>query len=185
MKYFTTLLVIYFASVLHLPTMVSSKEVSSSSSIKAVNSTPNKGYKLENRVRKVRKRSDIVQDNIIPSDRLRQWDEEEYEAIMGTMSGQQNLRHRMMQQHSSNSEYQKKPYYSTTSGQHTTVTVTKTWQKAALGSCTIIFFALLFYVIALKKELASLNQYMPVLGYKLFTDHGEEEERPTTGVEMR
>ena len=185
MKYFTTLLVIYFASVLQLPTVVSSKEVSSSLSTKAVDGTPNKGYKLENRLRKVRKISNIEENNI-PSDHLRQWDEEEYEAIMGTMSGQHNLRQRMMQQHSnnSNSEYQKKPYY--TSVQHTTVTVTKTWQKPALGSCALIFFALLFYVIALKKELASLNQYIP-LGYKLFPDHGEEEEerRPTSGVEMR
>ena len=198
MKYFTTttLLVIYFASILELPTVAqAAKEVSSSSPIKGTESS--KGYKLENRVRKVRKRSNNIEDddNNIPSDHLRQWDEEEYEAIMGTMSGQHNLRQRMLQQQqqqhgSSNSEYQKKPYYSTSGGgqqqQHTTIIVTRTWQKAALGSCTLIFFALLFYVIALKKELASLNQYIP-LGYKLFPDHGEEEEgeRPTSGVELR
>jgi len=48
-----------------------------------------------------------------------------------------------------------------------------------------VFFSLLIYVYALKRELASLTKYIP-LGYVLFPDHEEPSgERETTfGVQM-
>ena len=160
-----TLFAIFFAYIIQL------SSVDAASPTKNINT--NKGYyKLEKRDRKVHKISDL--DDIA---NLRQWDEDEYNAIMSTMSGgTNNLRHRQLQ--NNNDQYQQKPQYTSTQS------VTRGWQKAALISCGLVFFALLAYVISLRNELAHLNQYIP-LGYKLFPENAEEEERPSaTGVEM-
>ena len=167
MKYWS-LFAIFFAYIIQLTTVVDA------SPTKNINT--NKGYyKLEKRDRKVHKISDLDIDDA----NLRQWDEDEYNAIMSTMSGgTNNLRHRQLQNGNNNDPYQQKPQYTSTQ------TVTTGWQKAALISCGLVFFGLLFYVISLRNELAHLNQYIP-LGYKLFPDNAEEEERPSpTGVEM-
>ena len=168
MKYLT-LFAIFFAYIIQLTT------VDAASPTKNINT--NKGYyKLEKRDKKVYKISNLDIEDIA---NLRQWDEDEYNAIMSTMSGgTNNLRHRQLQ--NNNDPYQQKPQYTSTT------TVTRGWQKAALISCGLVFFALLAYVISLRNELAHLNQYIP-LGYKLFPDNAEEEseERPSaTGVEM-
>jgi len=168
MKYWT-LFAISFAYNIQLTTVVDA------SPTKNINT--NKGYyRLEKRDRKVHKISDLNAKDIA---NLRQWDEDEYNAIMSTMSGgTNNLRHRQLQNGNNNDPYQQKPQYTSTQ------TVTTGWQKAALISCGLVFFGLLFYVISLRNELAHLNQYIP-LGYKLFPDNAEEEERPAaTGVEM-
>ena len=170
MQYWT-LFAIFFAYTIQIPSVVDA------SPTKNINT--NKGYyRLEKRDRKVHKISDL---NIEDIANLRQWDEDEYNAIMSTMSGgTNNLRHRQLQNGNNNEPYQQKPQYTSTQ------TVTTGWQKAALISCGLVFFGLLFYVISLRNELAHLNQYIP-LGYKLFPDNAEEEseERPSaTGVEM-
>ena len=169
MKYWT-IFAVFFAYIIQI-----SSVVDAASPTKHINT--NKGYyTLEKRDRKVHKISDL--DSIEDIANKRQWDEDEYNAIMSTMSGgTNNLRHRQLQ--STNETYQQKPQYNSTQS------VTRGWQKALLISCGCIFFALLFYVISLRNELAHLNQYVP-LGYKLFPDNAEEEsERPqASGVEM-
>ncbi len=134
------------------------------------------GFKLDKRVRKTMKLSDV--GNFLLSDReanLRQWNEDEYELIMSSLSGQGNLRHRLMQQ---NDNYQSGEYYLPEQRR------LKNWQIIALmisvtGS---LFFA--YYAYTLRNELSTLNQYLP-LGYKLFPDHdASEDERPIDGVEI-
>lgn len=131
-----------------------------------------KGYPLDKRVRKTGKMSS---ESAYDTD-LRRWKEEDYEAIMTTMSGGLNLRHRRTQ-HRGGSGYQKKPYYTRQQ------VIVRKWQKVALATIITATVALGFYVCALKRELSTLNQYLP-LGYKLFPDSDPEEERVGNGVEM-
>ena len=143
----------------------------------AIEASPTReGFKLDKRVRKTMKLSDV--GNFLLSDReanLRQWNEDEYELIMSSLSGQGNLRHRLMQQ---NDNYQSGEYYLPEQRR------LKNWQIIALmisvtGS---LFFA--YYAYTLRNELSTLNQYLP-LGYKLFPDHdASEDERPIDGVEI-
>ena len=133
---------------------------------------------LNTRERKVRRLSEIDQTQESIRD-YRQWKEEDYEAIMSIMSGgQRNLRQRQLQ-HTEDGRYQKKPYYTRTQ------TIVTKGQKIALYFFAMLTAALAIYVCALKRELSTLNQYLP-LGYKLFpdTDASEEQVRPTDGVEM-
>jgi len=135
------------------------------------------GFRLNKHVRGARKLSETGEVN--EDSHLRRWKEEDYQALMSAISGQGNLRHRRTQGNSSSS-YQKKPYYTASQ------TRVAKWQKAALGTLVTATAFLAFYVYALKKELSSLNQYLP-LGYKLFSDAGEmdeEEEMASNGVEM-
>mmetsp|Transcript_10730 Transcript_10730/g.23774 ORF Transcript_10730/g.23774 Transcript_10730/m.23774 type:complete len:171 (-) Transcript_10730:14-526(-) len=168
MKYLTLFAIIVFASILQstMAQEVSSIEVNDSS----------KGFKLKKRVRSARKLSEINErPESIQDANLRQWKEEDYDAIMSTMSGQSNLRHRQMQQ---GGDYQKKPYYTM---QQTTV---MRWQKIVLSSIVMAVIALALYVCSLRKELSALNQYLP-LGYKLFSEADvPEEESNVDGVEM-
>ena len=176
MKYLT-LFVIFFASILQ-----------SANAVEA-SSTTIKGFKLDQRTRKVVSREDVANhsnNNNNNNIDLRQWDEDEYEAIMSTMSGSKvgtYLRHQQHRQ--TQQQKEKNPYYSSSSSSGTKyVTKTQTWQKCTLGFFAVLFFALLLYVISLKNELATLNQYIP-LGYKLFPDNvDEEEERVTAGMQM-
>ena len=158
---------------------------SAASSVEANNDidTTNQGFKLNKRQRKVHTLSETAYFQATDTeDELRQWKEEDYNAIMTTMSGG-NLRHRQLQRGNIN-DYQKKPYYSSTSSSQIMV---MTWQKVAIGIFATLTLFLAFYVYALKKELRSLTQYIP-LGYKLFPDEDpleNEESRTVDGVEMR
>lgn len=145
------------------------------SALRLVDASPitSDGFKLNTRERSARKLSDVDQDN--KDTDLRQWNEEDYEAIMSVMSGQKNLRHRILQKN--DSEYKKKPYYTS---QQTTV---RGWQKYALGFFGTSMVLLALYVCHLKNELSHLNQYIP-LGYKLFPDSEPEEEQLPGGVQM-
>lgn len=65
-------------------------------------------------------------------------------------------------------------------------TIVAGWQKWILAISGTVFFSLLIYVYALKRELASLTKYIP-MGYVLFPDHEESSggERETTyGVQL-
>ena len=174
MKYLT-LFVIFFASILQ-----------SANAVEAL-STTIKGFKLDQRTRKVVSREDVANhsNNNNNNIDLRQWDEDEYEAIMSTMSGSKGGTYLRHQQHrQTQHQKEKNPYYSSSSSSGTKyVTKTQNWQKFTLGFFAVLFFALLFYVVSLKNELATLNQYIP-LGYKLFPDYvDEEEERVTSGMQ--
>ena len=172
MKYFT-IFAICFASCL----------LQSTASSVANNPSPqhSQGFKLNERVRKTRKLSDT---DATARDLLRQWKEDDYEELMNVMSGRPNLRQNRKLQHSNNNnnnngDYQKRPYYKREQPK------VLQWQKIALGTIITATVALACYVYALKRELSTLNQYLP-LGYKLFpdTDASEEVERPADGVEM-
>lgn len=136
-------------------------------------SDPTEGrlYKLNSRTRSSRKLSDMGHDE---RGTTRQWKEEDYEDLMSVISGQRNLRHRLLQQN--DGEYQKKPY--TTRQQ----TVVKRWQKIALGTVVSATVFLAFYIFALKRELSTLTQYIP-LGYRLFPAE-EENTGIGAGVQM-
>lgn len=159
MKYLSLLLIFFFASAIQLTA--------------AQSSYSSQGFSLNKRVRKARRLSEVSQDHD-----FRQWKEDDYEAIMRTMTGQGNLRSRRMQQNSG--DYNKKPYYS----MQQTSSV-KSWQKIALATLGLGVCLALLYVCALRRELSFLNQYIP-LGYKLFPDTpSPEEERAVAGVELQ
>ena len=135
------------------------------------------GFRLQQRTSRVRKLSQANQAPESAEDTdLRQWKEDDYEELMKVMSGQNNLRHRQLQ--NDKNDYQKKPYY-------TKQQVTwRRWQKITMATLGTAMVFLAIYICALKKELSSLTQYIP-LGYKLFPDtEPEEEERYTDGVQM-
>lgn len=176
MKYLT-ILAIFFAS-----TLQSTSAAADTQTTQERTSPIEDGFRMDGRRdRKVIRKSELEQlpESLQDLDHLRQWKEEDYEAIMSVMSGTTNLRQRKMQ-HTNGGEYEKKAYYTST---QTRVT---DWQKIALWFFITLFVALAFYIYALKRELSTLNQYLP-LGYKLFADTedaSEEQERPVDGVEM-
>lgn len=122
-------------------------------------SSTSQGFQLNERARKTIKLSDIDQRGLSVDDiNLRQWNAEEYEAIMSNLSGQGNLRHRQMQQ-SGDFTYS---YVGQDKG------ATK-WQIAALVFVVTATVGLACYAYALRHELSHLNQYLP-LGYTLFPE---------------
>jgi hypothetical protein len=134
-----------------------------------------KGFQLNERARKTIRLSDIDQRDLSVQDvNLRQWNAEEYEAIMSSLSGQGNLRHRQTQQ---NGDYTYS-YVGSDKG------VTK-WQITALVFVITATVALAYYAWALRHELSHLNQYLP-LGYKLFPESGDlyDDEGKVDGVEL-
>ena len=161
-SYCLALFAFFFASVLH--------------STVARGALPQvKGFHLNERARKTIRLSDIDQrDFSVWDSNLRQWNAKEYEAIMSSLSGQGNLRHRQTQQ---NGDYT----YSHV-GQDKGVTK---WQIAALVIVITATVALACYACALRHELSHLNQYLP-LGYKLFPESGNlyDDEGKVDGVEL-
>ena len=185
MKYLASLFVILIATTLQQSTAVAAV-VDQSSPVHLDDTTSRlEGFKLNKRVRRSRKISDIDEQQSQTEDvtDLRRWKEEDYNDIMTIMSGGNNLRHRQLQHKSSSGStyhHQKKSYYTRTQ------TTVRKWQKIALGTIITATIAMAFYVWSLRNELSTLNQYIP-LGYKLFSDADvdDEEERGTVaGVEM-
>ena len=160
-SYCLTLFAIFFASVFQ--------------STAARGSSTSQGFQLNERARKTIKLSDIDQRGLSVDDiNLRQWNAEEYEAIMSNLSGQGNLRHRQMQQ-SGDFTYS---YVGQDKG------ATK-WQIAALVFVVTATVGLACYAYALRHELSHLNQYLP-LGYTLFPESGttNDDAARVDGVEL-
>lgn len=162
-NYGLVLLAILFASVLHLTV--------------ADGSTTSKGFPLNERTRKTIKRSEAADEDVSVMN-LRQWNAEEYEAIMSNLSGQNSLRgiygagsfrHRQMQQSQSFQQ---------------TKVVTK-WQIITLVIVITATVGLGYYACSLRYELSTLKkykEYLPLnLGYKLFPDTDMDD----NGVELR
>ena len=138
-------------------------------------SSTSQGFQLNERARKTSKLSDIDQQGLsVEDNNLRQWNAEEYDAIMSNLSGQGNLRHRQMQQ-SGDFTYS---YVGQDKG------VTK-WQIAALVFVVTATVGLACYAYALRHELSHLNQYLP-LGYTLFPESGttDDDAARVDGVEL-
>lgn len=166
-NYRLILLAIFFASVLH-------------STVADGSTSASKGFQLNERTRKTIKRSDVADEDASVSN-LRQWNAEEYEAIMSSLSGHSlrgisgagSLRHRQMQQQS----YQQ------------TKSVTK-WQIITLATVITATVGLGYYACSLRYELSTLEkykEYLPLgLGYKLFPDTDMDDETTrVNGVELR
>ena len=166
-KFGFILLAIFFASILQ--------------STVADGSTTSKGFPLNERARKTIKRSDVADEDVSVMN-LRQWNAEEYEAIMSNLSGQNSLRgiygagslrHRQMQQSQSFQQ---------------TKRVTK-WQFITLVIVITATVGLGYYACSLRYELSALEkykEYLPLgLGYKLFPETDIDDDTRINGVELR
>lgn len=139
-----------------------------------------KGFQLNERTRKTIKRSDVADEDASVSN-LRQWNAEEYEAIMSSLSGHSlrgisgagSLRHRQMQQSQSFQQ---------------TKRVTK-WQFITLVIVITATVGLGYYACSLRYELSALEkykEYLPLgLGYKLFPETDIDDDTRINGVELR
>ncbi len=108
---------------------------------------------------------------------LRRWNTEEYEAIMGNLSGRGGSRRHRRLQGGGGDDFA----YSYV-GQGGGVT---RWQIAALVLTVAATVALGGYACSLRHELSHLNQYLP-LGYKLFPESGtvDDDGARVDGVEL-
>ncbi len=167
-KYGLILLAILFASVLH-------------STVADGSTSASKGFQLNERAKKIIKRSEAADEDVSVMN-LRQWNAEEYEAIMSNLSGQNSLRgiygagslrHRQMQQSQSFQQ---------------TKRVTK-WQFITLVIVITATVGLGYYACSLRYELSALEkykEYLPLgLGYKLFPETDIDDDTRINGVELR